>query len=82
MTHNESVNTQLIAVGKLEKSTLNVRKTLTQASIDEMKASILSHGLIQNLNVTAAGDGAYHVAAGGRRLAALRRIAGRGQAAR
>ena len=64
---------QLIAIDKLEKSPLNVRKTPTKAGIDEMKASILSHGLMQNLVVTAAGDGTYHVIAGGRRLAALTR---------
>ncbi len=67
-------NTQLIALSKLEISSLNVRKTLTRDGIDEMKASLTSHGLMQNLVVTAAGDGTYHVVAGGRRLAALQEL--------
>lgn len=69
-----TVQPQLIAIDKLEKSPLNVRKTMTQAGIDEMKASILSHGLIQNLNVTAARDGIYHVVTGARRLEAIRQL--------
>ena len=72
---HRSPQPQLIAIGKLETSALNVRKTQTQDGIDEMKASILSHGLIQNLTVVEpdAGDGKFHVVAGeGRRLEAIR----------
>jgi ParB family transcriptional regulator, chromosome partitioning protein len=76
MTTIESIisQPQLIHVAKLEKSPLNVRKTLTREGIDEMKASIASHGLMQNLVVTAAADGGYRVVAGSRRLAALREL--------
>ena len=72
MNYIETFTTQpqLIEIRKLQKSPLNVRKTLTKAGIDEMKASILSHGLMQNLVVSPAADGAYHVIAGSRRLAA------------
>jgi ParB family chromosome partitioning protein len=74
MNHPEPVTTRHIALANLALSPLNVRKTLTKAGIDEMKASILAHGLMQNLVVTAAVDGAYLVVAGGRRLAALQAL--------
>src|ERR1700677_1756884 len=74
MTYTVNLTTQFIALEKLEKSPFNVRKTLTRAGIEEMKASILAHGLMQNLVVTAAGDGTYLVVAGSRRLAALREL--------
>ena len=79
MNDNEPTNTQLIAIANLEKSSLNVRKTLSRDAIEEMKASILSHGLIQNLTVTDAGDGSYHVVAGARRLTALRELQAEGK---
>jgi ParB family transcriptional regulator, chromosome partitioning protein len=81
MNHRETITTppQLIAVGKLEQSPLNVRKTLTQTGIDEMKASILAHGLMQNL-VAYPGEGdVYHVVAGERRRAALRALQAEGK---
>lgn len=62
---------QLIAVSRLEKSPLNVRRTAGKAGIDELKASLLAHGLMQNLVVTDAGDGRFHAIAGGRRLEAI-----------
>ena len=42
---------QLISVAKLEKSPLNARRTKRSDGIGELKASILSHGLMQNLVV-------------------------------
>ena len=43
----------MIEVNKLEKSPLNARRTAAKAALEEMKASILAHGLMQNLVVTA-----------------------------
>jgi ParB family transcriptional regulator, chromosome partitioning protein len=65
---------QLIAVSRLDKSPLNARRTVAKVGMEELKASILAHGLMQNLVVTDAGDGAYRVIAGGRRLEALRSL--------
>jgi len=70
---------QLIAVSRLEKSPLNARRTVRQDGIGELKASILSHGLMQNLVVTDAGDGAFLVIAGGRRLEAIRSLQAEGK---
>ena len=47
----------MIEVNKLEKSPLNARRTAAKGASEEMKASILAHGLMQNLVVTAGGDG-------------------------
>ena len=74
MNRNAPIYTQLIPLDKLVKSPLNVRKTLTTDAVTEMKASILAHGLMQNLVVTDSGDGTYHVVAGARRLAALHEL--------
>ena len=73
--------TPIIEVNKLEKSSLNARRTATKGAAEDMKASILAHGLMQNLVVTAGGDGIYRVIAGGRRLEAMK-VAGGRQAAR
>jgi ParB family transcriptional regulator, chromosome partitioning protein len=70
---------QLIETGKLAISPLNVRKTLAKGGLEDMKASILAHGLMQNLVVTAAGDGSYQVVAGGRRLEAIRSLQAEGK---
>lgn len=65
MTH------QLIEIKQLERSPLNVRKTDSSAALEELKASLLAHGLMQNLVVIPAKKGKYQVIAGGRRLEAL-----------
>ena len=75
MTNTETTSQpQLIAVSKLEKSPLNARRTVCKTGIEELKASILAHGLMQNLVVTDASDGKFHVIAGGRRLEAIRSL--------
>lgn len=80
MTNTETTSQpQLIAASKLEKSPLNARRTVAQTGIEELKASILSHGLMQNLVVTDAGDGLFHVIAGGRRLEAIRSLQSEGK---
>jgi ParB family chromosome partitioning protein len=65
-----------IPLSQLRPSAANVRKTDTGRDLDELAASILAHGLLQNLTVRKADKGPhYEVVAGGRRLAALRRLA-------
>jgi ParB family chromosome partitioning protein len=73
-TQNTTTQPRFIAVSQLEKSPLNARRTAVKIGIDELKASLLAHGLMQNLVVTDAGDGAFLVIAGGRRLEALRAL--------
>jgi ParB family chromosome partitioning protein len=65
---------QLIEVKKLEHSPHNARRTASAKAIDELKASILAHGLMQNLVVTEGEGGGYRVIAGGQRLTALRQL--------
>jgi ParB family chromosome partitioning protein len=73
MTYIQCTPTQphLIAVNRLEKSPLNARRTAVKVGMEELKASLLAHGLMQNLVVTDTGDGTYRVIAGGRRLEAI-----------
>ena len=80
MEHHEitDIPTRLIPLGKLEKSPLNARRTAGANGIDELKASLRSHGLMQNLVVTAAPGDTYLVIAGGRRLDALRSMVAEG----
>jgi ParB family transcriptional regulator, chromosome partitioning protein len=76
---NTSAQPRLIALAKLEKSTHNVRRTAGQAGMEELKASLLAHGLMQNLVVTDSGGEAYRVIAGGRRLEALKALQAEGK---
>jgi len=73
---------QHIPLNKLTASSINVRKTDKKADIDVLASSILSHGLLQNLNVVAKGDNKFEVVAGGRRLAALKTLVKSGSIAR
>jgi len=79
-----------IPLNRLVLSPLNVRKTPpAQADQDELKASILSVGLLKNLVARPAEDGLFgvrlsegdlfEVLAGGRRLAALQELAAEGR---
>ncbi len=64
--------TASIPLASLSLSALNVRKTRSsQSADDELRASILSHGLIENLAVIPGENGSFEVIAGGRRLSAL-----------
>jgi ParB family chromosome partitioning protein len=64
----------LIEVNKLDTSPQNARRTVAKAASEELKASILAHGLMQNLVVTDTGDGTFRVITGARRLEALRQL--------
>src|SRR5438552_17272262 len=76
---NTSAQPRLIAVSRLEKSPSNARRTTPKIGMEELKASLLAHGLMQNLVVTGTGEGAFHVIAGGRRLEALRLLQAEGK---
>lgn len=62
-----------IKIEDLSKSKLNARKTLNKEALSELKASLLSHGLLQNLVVVQKGD-EFEVIAGARRLEALKEL--------
>lgn len=70
---------QLIAVSRLEKSPRNARRANASVGMEELKASLLAHGLMQNLVVTDNSDGSYYVIAGGRRLAAIHSLQAEGK---
>jgi ParB family transcriptional regulator, chromosome partitioning protein len=70
---------QWIALNQLEISPQNVRRTNPKMGLEELKASILAHGLLQNLVVVPAGKKKYEVIAGGRRLEALRSLHNEGK---
>jgi len=78
-TENTTNLISSIAIDKLEKSPLNARRTVAKIGMEELKASILAHGLMQNLVVTGAADGAFLVIAGGRRLEAIRSLQAEGK---
>jgi ParB family transcriptional regulator, chromosome partitioning protein len=69
-----------VPLNKLTRSARNVRKSGSE-SIDDLASSILVHGLIHNLTVVeqfadnGENSGKYEVVAGGRRFAALQRLA-------
>jgi len=66
---------QPIPLSKLIPSPANVRKTGALIGIDALAASIKAVGLLQNLQVRPGDGGKYEVVAGGRRLAALKKLA-------
>lgn len=68
---------QTIPLAKLSLSPHNARKT-GGTHVEDLAASILAHGLLQNLTVTPAGDDKFEVVAGGRRLRALQLLRTRG----
>jgi ParB family chromosome partitioning protein len=74
VNQTQATETKLIELAKLARSPLNVRRTERKNGLDELKASILAHGLMQNLVVTAKGNHSHQVIAGGRRLEALRAL--------
>jgi ParB family chromosome partitioning protein len=57
-----------VSLNKLRISPHNVRKIQDRSAMDELKASIAHHGLLQPPLVTRSRDGIYFVIAGGRRV--------------
>ncbi len=82
-TNTVTYTTTGISLAKLVPSPANARRTGTGLGIEALAASIQAHGLLQSLVVRPALDGEgqatgkYEVAAGGRRLAALKLLAKR-----
>lgn len=71
---------QQIEIKYLARSPLNVRKTDSHAAMEELKASILAHGLMQNLVVVPGKKrGQFEVIAGGRRFEALTQLRDEGK---
>lgn len=81
-TRTEAQRACFVQVNKLIVHPDNVRRTDKRADIEALAASILAHGLLQNLSVVRAEDGRYAVIAGARRLAALKLLIKRGSIAR
>jgi ParB family chromosome partitioning protein len=85
---NPAAATVNLPLNRLHPSPDNVRRTGGEEGMRELKASILAHGLLQNLNVRrevgprGGPTGRYFVVAGGRRLAALRSLAEAGRIGR
>lgn len=73
---------QNIPLHQLVVSDANVRRTDRKADLDTLAASILAHGLLQNLSVQPRGESRFEVVAGGRRHAALKALAKAGHIAR
>lgn len=68
---------QMIALSRLKAGKQNPRTTKPAETMgfDELKASLLHHGLLQNLTVRASTSASYEVVIGNRRLAALKALA-------
>lgn len=85
---NPAAATVNLPLNRLHPSPDNVRRTGGEEGMRELKASILAHGLLQNLNVRrevgprGGPTGRYFVVAGGRRLAALHSLAEAGKIGR
>lgn len=67
-----------IPLSQLKISNHNARKT-GGTKVDDLAASIIAHGLLQNITVTNDGGEVYEVVAGGRRLRALQQLKKRGE---
>ena len=64
-----------IALNKLTESPHNVRKIRTDEGMQELQASILAHGILENLIVYETDKGKFAVAGGERRRATLKALA-------
>ena len=71
-TAQNDISIQMLPISQLMVSELNVRKSKASKTDDEsLKASLLAHGVIQNLVALPAEAGVYPVVSGGRRLTQL-----------
>jgi ParB family transcriptional regulator, chromosome partitioning protein len=66
---------QTIPLSRLAPCPANVRKTGRKTGIEGLAASIIAHGLLQNLQVRPSTDESFEVVAGGRRFDALKLLA-------
>jgi len=71
----ETQRIQFIPLNQVVPSPRNVRRKDRKAEIDALAASIAARGLLQNLCVVPSAEGKFEVDAGGRRLAALKKLA-------
>ena len=60
-----------IAVDRIEPNPAQPRTSIDAASLDELKASIYDHGVVQPILVRGAGDGRFELVAGERRWRAV-----------
>ena len=74
---SKSVPLQLLRAG----DAINARRTGRDTALDELKASILAHGVVQSLRVRLVGESHYEVIAGNRRLLALQGLEHEGKIA-
>lgn len=58
---------------------INARRSGRDTALDELKASILAHGVVQSLRVRLVGGSHYEVIAGNRRLLALQKLMDEGK---
>jgi len=74
---------QTVALNRLRISPKNTRQRRDPEAIESMAASIVHHGLLQNLIVEPSANdaGTFEVLAGGTRLAAMERLVGDGKMA-
>src|SRR5690606_4667745 len=74
---------QTVALNQLRLSPKNTRQRRDPEAIESMAASILHHGLLQNLIVEPAANepGVFEVLAGGTRLAAMQSLQAQGEMA-
>jgi ParB family chromosome partitioning protein len=66
---------QTIPLSRLAPCPANVRKTGRKTGIEGLAASIIAHGLLQNLQVRPSADESFEVVARGRRFDALKLLA-------
>jgi ParB family transcriptional regulator, chromosome partitioning protein len=66
---------EMIPLNKLVASPHNVRKTRSREGVDEFQASLLFHGVLENLIVYETANGKFAVAAGERRRSGLKALA-------
>lgn len=87
MTLTSLTPATVIALSALVASNHNVRRIKSDVSVEDLAEDIARRGLLQSLTVHAVRDetgnptGAYAVTAGGRRFAALKRLAAEGRLA-
>ena len=80
-TYTMKTNTKKIPLSQLQHSPENASRVdnYDPDALAELEASIMAHGLLENLVVVKLEGGCFDVVAGGRRLTALQELAGAGE---